>query len=169
LALRIVVVLLASLATWAQAQAELYAALWERSSGPDWVARHGLTSAGYQQEFDRLVAQGYRLVLVSGYQVDREERYAAIWERRAGPAWVARHGLTSDGYQQEFDRLVAQGYRLVLVSGYSVGGEDRYAAIWERRAGPAWVARHGLTSAGYQQEFDQLLAQGYRPRLVSGY
>jgi hypothetical protein len=35
-----------------------------------------------------------------------------------GPAWVARHGLTSEQYQQAFDQLTSQGYRLDLVSGY---------------------------------------------------
>jgi hypothetical protein len=161
--------LLAGLGGWAQAHAEHYAAIWEKGAGTKWVARHGMTSAGYQQEFDQLVGQGYRLKLVSGYNVGGEDRYAAIWERGSGPAWVARHGMTSAGYQNEFDKFVAQGYRLKLVSGYSVGGEDRYAAIWEKSSGRAWVARHGMTSAGYQNEFDQLVGQGYRLKLVSGY
>jgi len=47
--------------------------------------------------------------------------------------WQARHGLTSAQYQATFDELLSQGYRLVQVSGYSVNGEDRYAAIWEQR------------------------------------
>jgi hypothetical protein len=161
--------LLAGLGAGAQAQAEHYAALWEKSAGPAWVARHGMSSAGYQQEFDRLVGQGYRLRQVSGYNVGGQDRYAALWEKGPGPAWVARHGMTSAGYQQEFDRLVGQGYRLRQVSGYNVGGQDRYAALWEKSSGPAWEARHGMTSAGYQQEFDRLVGQGYRLRQVSGY
>jgi hypothetical protein len=32
-------------------------------------------------------------------------------------AWIARHGVTSDQYQQEFDNLGKQGYRLVEVDG----------------------------------------------------
>jgi len=40
--------------------------IWDKSSGPAWIARHGLTSAGYPQEFDKLVGQGYLLKLVSG-------------------------------------------------------------------------------------------------------
>jgi hypothetical protein len=44
-----------------------------------------------------------------------------------------------------------KGYRLKHASGYAVGNEGRYAAIWEvRNDGVAWVARHGLTSATYQ-------------------
>jgi Bacterial tandem repeat domain 1 len=146
-----------------------YAAIWEKADGPAWQARHGLTSAQYQQAFDQLLAEGYRLKCVSGYAITGEDRYAAIWEKADGPAWQARHGLTSTQYQQAFDQLLAEGYRLKYVSGYAITGEDRYAAIWEKADGPAWQARHGLTSAQYQQAFDQLLAEGYRLKCVSGY
>jgi hypothetical protein len=146
-----------------------YVAIWEQSAGPAWQARHGLSSANYQKTFDQLVAQGYRLVEVSGYEVGGDVLYAAIWEQRPGPAWQARHGLTGADYQKTFDELVAQGYRLVEVSGYAVGGDARYAAIWEQRPGPAWQARHGLTGADYQKTFDDLVAKGYRLIDVSGY
>jgi hypothetical protein len=140
----------------------LYAAIFEQSPGPAWVARHNLTGAEYQQEFDRLVQQGYRPVEVSGYEVDGADRYAAIFEQRTGSAWIARHNLTSSQYQAEFDRLAGEGYRLAVVSGYSIGGQDRYAAIWEKSDGPAWAARHGMNSSQYQQAFNELAAGGYR-------
>jgi hypothetical protein len=149
--------------------ADHYAAIWEKNSGPTWVARHGLTSAAYQQEFDKLIAQGYRLKMVNGYPSGGQDLYAAIWEKRPGPAWVARHGLSADAYQQEFDKLVGQGYRLKRVSGYMVEDKDHYAAIWEKSYGPVWVARHGLTPAAYQQEFNKLIGQGYRLTHISGY
>jgi len=147
-----------------------YAAIWEKTSGPAFIARHGMTSQVYQQEFDKWTAQGYCLKLVSGYSVGNQARYAAIWEQNSCPAYVARHGLTSAAYQKEFDALVGQqGYRLKLVSGYNVGGQDFYAAIWEKTSGPAFVARHGMTSQVYQQEFDKWSGQGYCLTLVSGY
>ncbi|AFY34989.1 hypothetical protein [Calothrix sp. PCC 7507] len=146
-----------------------YAAIWDKSNSPAWVARHGLTSAQYQAAFDQFVGQGYRLVDVSGYSLNGQDRYAAIWVKSGGSAWVARHGLTSAQYQAAFDQYVGQGYRLVKVSGYNVNGQDRYAAIWDKSNSPAWVARHGLTSAQYQATFDQLVGQGYTPVDVSGY
>lgn len=207
-----------------------YAAIWEKRSGPEWVARHGLTPEQYQQVFDELVGQGYRLTQVSAYSADTQVMFAAIWEKRSGPDWVARHGLTSAQYQQvsddlkgqgyrltqicgyrvlnstlnyaaiwekndnntewtsrydltsaeyqqAFDELVGQGYRLTQVSGYGdyiilndhISNEASYAAIWEKRDGPEWVARHGLTSEQYQQAFDELVGQGYRLTQVSGY
>jgi CubicO group peptidase (beta-lactamase class C family) len=91
-----------------------------------------VTSEQYQATFDDLANQGYRLVQISGYSVNNEARYAAIWELSTGPAWQARHGLTSEQYQATFDDLANQGYRLVQVSGYSVDNEARYAAIWEQ-------------------------------------
>jgi hypothetical protein len=48
----------------------------------------------------------------------------------AADPWIARHGLTSAQYQATFDQLVAGGYRLELVNGYSVASQDRFAAIW---------------------------------------
>lgn len=147
-----------------------YAALWEKKPSAAFVARHGLTSAQYQQAFNTYVSQGYRLVLVNGYNVGGQDQYAAIWDKSPSGAWVARHGLTSADYQSAFNSYVSQGYRLRHVSGYSVGNEARYAAIWEKTGDTSeWVARHGLTSSAYQQEFDRLTAQGYRPTKVSGY
>jgi CubicO group peptidase (beta-lactamase class C family) len=146
-----------------------YAGIWEKAAGPAWVARHGLTGAQYQTEFNSLVAQGYRLRQVSAAGIGGEARYAAIWDTSAGPAWVARHGLTAAQYQTEFDTLVGQGYRLRQVDGYAVRGQALYAAIWDKSEGPAWVARHGLTAAQYQAAFDDLLHRGFRPVDVSAY
>ena len=134
-----------------------------------WQARHGMTSAEYQQVFNDLTSQGYRLVDVSGYEVGGQDLYAAIWEQRVGPSWEARHGLTFSQYQQTFNELQGKGYRLVHVSGYGVRGQDFYAAIWEKRNGSPWQARHGMTAAEYQQAFNNLAHQGYRLIDVSGY
>ena len=149
--------------------ASRYAAIWEQRGGPALVARHGLSAREYQAEFDRQVDRGYRLTHVSGHGVDGEARYAAIWEQRGGPPWAARHGLTARQYQQAIDDFEAKGYQLADVSGFSVDGDPRFAAIFERRESPGWVARHGLTASEYQDEFDELRYQGYRLTDVSGY
>ena len=104
-----------------------------------------MTSGEYQRTFDQLLQQGYRLVRVSGYEFGDEALYAAIWSQSEGPAFEARHGMTSNGYQSVFNDLSSKGYRLTWVSGYTVGGQPRYAAIFEKKSGPAWFARHGLT------------------------
>lgn len=147
-----------------------YAAIWEKKSSPAWVARHGMTSAQYQTYFNTYTSQGYHPVLVNGYTVNGIDNYVAIWDKSPTGDWVARHGMTSSDYQTNFNTFVGQGYRLKHVSGYAVGNEARYAALWEKVTdGIAWAARHGMTSASYQTEFDNFNAAGYRLVLVSGY
>jgi hypothetical protein len=57
---------------------------------------------------------------VSGYSVGGQGRYAAVFEQSSGPAFQAHHGLTSDQYQQTFNGLAGQGFRLIDISGHSL-------------------------------------------------
>lgn len=146
-----------------------FAAIWEKKTGPAMVARHNMTSAQYQTEFDSLAQQGYRLTVLDGYESNGQARYAAIWEQKSGPAWTARHGMTGSQYQAEFTSMSNLGFRLTSVQGYGVGGTIYYAAVWEQKSGPAMVARHGMSAATYQSEFDNYSAQGYRLTHLSTY
>src|SRR5215213_3879269 len=97
-----------------------------------WIAQHGMTSVEYQATFRKLVDEGYRLAEVSGYGVNGKAQYAAIFDKVSGPAWSARHGMSSREYQAEFDARIKEGYRLVEVSGYSVDGQPQFAAIFDK-------------------------------------
>ncbi|KAG9239338.1 hypothetical protein BJ875DRAFT_365890 [Amylocarpus encephaloides] len=149
---------------------DYYTAIWDKSASDSWVARHRMTGAEYQSEFNTYTSQGYKLVHVSGYAIVNNAYYAALWVKiNNAPAWVAHHGMTSADYQSKFDSYGSQGFRLTLVSGYQVNNVVYYAAIWEKSAGPAYYARHGLTSGQYQSEFDRIVAQGFQLKVVSGY
>ncbi len=156
---------------YATAAGPRFACIFQQGATGPWVARHGLTAAEYQAAFNQFTGEGYALGWVSGYFDGSQDRYAAIWRKIPGaPAWQARHGLTAAEYQAFFNTVTAQGYKPVVVSGYGDGTQDRYAAIFRQIPNaPAWQARHGLTAAQYQATFDQLVAEGYRLELVSGY
>ena len=135
----------------------------------DWISHNGMTSDEYQSYFDQYVGEGYRLVWVDGYDLDGQARYAAIWYKNPGPAFVAHHGMSSSQYQEYFDKYIGEGFRLVNVSGYSLGGHAAYAAIWEKGSGPAFVARNGLTAQEFQEAFDKYVGEGYSLTQISGY
>jgi hypothetical protein len=81
--------------------------------------------------------------------------------------------LTSNEYQKKFDKLTKQGYRPIKVWSKTlqvfdyVGGEQPSFGYWATfqkiSNGTAWVARHGMDAATYQQEFNKWVAQGYMP------
>jgi hypothetical protein len=102
---------------------------------------------------------------------------SAVWPAVSAPAWyppgwpeVGRHGIPAIAYQAEFDKIVSSGYRPVWVDAYDVDGETFFNAIFRPADGTAWVARHGMTGAGYQAEWDTWVkSNGYRPLNVEAY
>jgi len=77
--------------------------------------------------------RGYRPLRISAYSIEGHAYYAGIWEQSTGPAWDERREMAAAEFQRVSDELKGKGYRLTDVSGYDVvGGQDRYAAIWEK-------------------------------------
>ncbi len=136
---------------------------------PTMALRHNLTASTYQQEFDRLKRQGYRIEHISGYEVNGQVRYAAIWHKKSGPELIAHHGLPSSAYQNKVDAYVKQGFHIKQVSGYDVKGEPHFAVIFEKDNGPPQVSRHNMSAAKYQEEYNNWTGKGYRLTGVSGY
>ncbi len=158
-----------SLCGYTKAGQELYAAIWNKMSGPAWTARHGLSSADYQTSFTDLSGKGYRLKTISGYAVGGQAKFAAVWDKSTGGAWTAKHNMTAAQYQQAFDDNSSKGYHLRYISGYVVSGTEYFAAIWEKKAVGPQVAKHNMTAAQYQQAFNDYTGQGYTLKVISGY
>ncbi|MBS1661781.1 MAG: serine hydrolase [Bacteroidetes bacterium] len=132
-----------------------------------WIAKHGLTAAQYQKAFDDLSKQGYYPKMVTGYSLNNQANYAALWQKTNIPASEFHHGLTAAQYQSTFDDLNKKGYRLVYVQGFTVGSTPYFNGIWQKTGGPAMIARHNLTAQQYQQVFDQ--NKNYKPKIISAY
>jgi CubicO group peptidase (beta-lactamase class C family) len=109
-------------------------------------AYHGVTAAQHQASFNGLSAKGYRIISLSVYGAPGDARYAAVWVQRAGPAWVAVHGVDSAGYQSFFNNWTARGYAPVLVSASGASTNATFAAVFEQGVTGPWLARHGMPS-----------------------
>ncbi|HYR09292.1 MAG TPA: papain-like cysteine protease family protein [Longimicrobium sp.] len=147
----------------------LFMASFESGGGPALVARHGQTGAEYQATFDEWTGKGYRPICVTVYRDGATARYASIFHKTKGPAFVARHGIDATQYQNEVTAWSAQGYRPRSLSAATVGGKTLFACVYEKGGSAEWVARHGLTAAQYQAAFDDLGGKGYRLRAVCPY
>ena len=138
------------------------------SSFSQWQARHNMSPADYQTFFNDATGKGLRPICISGYTVNGNERYAALFEKTGGPAWTAKHGMSGADYQNQYNTMSSQGYQVSFISGYAVGGQAKYAAIWEKK-NTNYVARHGQTGAQFQAEFNTQTGAGYRLIFITSY
>lgn len=56
-------------------------AIWCQRGRAPMYARHGLSSAQYQAEFDSQLGNGFLLGAVTGYADGNQARFAALWSR----------------------------------------------------------------------------------------
>ena len=127
-----------------------------------WTAAHGITADDYQARFNALVQQQFRLRWVNAYGDDRQPRFNTVWEKAAGAAWEARHGIADRDYQAHFLDGSRQGLRLRCVSAYVDAGAISYATLWDREPSPGWESYHGIPDALYQQHFDSMARRNFR-------
>jgi CubicO group peptidase (beta-lactamase class C family) len=108
------------------------------------TAYHGVSGAVHQQKFNELSGQGYRILSLSVYGDRSNPLYAAVWIKRAGPAWAAIHGVDAAGYQTQFNNYTGQGYIPTIVTATGPRNNPVFAAMFEKITASAWTARHGL-------------------------
>jgi CubicO group peptidase (beta-lactamase class C family) len=138
------------------------------TSFAQWTTKHNMSPAEYQAYFTESTGKGMRPVCISGYTVNGSEKYAALFEKKAGPAWIAKHGMSGADYQKNVTDFAKQGYVVSYISGYEVSGNVKYAALWEKK-NTNYIARHGQTQAQFQAEFDADTKAGYRLIFVTPY
>ena len=152
------------------ADAATYSAIWIRDGRTDWFEWQDIDASTYQSYFDSYASAGYRPICVSGYQSSGSNRFAAIWLHDPGVNYSGIHNASNIQYQTFVNNMIAANYKPQVVDGYAVGIADDYIAIWADLYPTApWVARHGMTSAQYQSEFNTWASQGYRVACLSAY
>jgi CubicO group peptidase (beta-lactamase class C family) len=91
------------------------------------------SSQDYQARFTAQVSGWCRPAYVT---LNAEHRYSSVFVHDDIGPWVARHGMTADEYQAEFDKLTAKGYFPACVQGGGNGSQTRYAAVFAKREDP---------------------------------
>jgi hypothetical protein len=84
------------------------------------------------------------MISLSVYGARGDERYAAVWVERAGPAWSAVHGINGPAYQLSFNNNAAAGFRPVLLSVTGPANDPVFAGTFELSPLPTPLTRFGL-------------------------
>ena len=108
----------------------LYIAVWHELDDTHWNYRVAETSANYQTWFNAFqeVPLRPRFVTLSDHQV-----YFSAFSDDAIGEWSARHNMTADGYQSEFNDHKKKGMYPICVQGGGRGDGTRYAAIFAKQ------------------------------------
>jgi CubicO group peptidase (beta-lactamase class C family) len=123
-----------SLAIYGDAATPRYAAIWMPNTGKTIWNADGVneTADQYQARFNAQAAGWCRPAQVA----TTGGRFASLFVHNDIGPWVARHGLTADAYQDEFNAWTAKGYFPLSVQGGGSGADTRYTALFARQEEP---------------------------------
>lgn len=149
------------------------AAVFEQRAGPVPLTRLGLTSGnaadpGTVQHWDQQAHDnGWIMAVGAVYGDSATPAFAGIWPANTQRVSWSADGLFDDAatYQQRFDAQTSGHARLAHAA---VSGDEHYLSIYRDDVIGPCVARHGLSAAGYQAEFDRWVPLGYYPISVQG-
>ncbi len=134
----------------------------------DWQQVHHAVPVGdFQQVLDAADAAGYTLNWVDGYEVNNNTFINAVFDQAPRGRDAVAFNLNATQYQNMFNDLVANGYRLVHIDSYLVNGQVQYAPIFLQQGGAAFSAYHGASVATHQANFASLAGSGFVAQVIS--
>jgi CubicO group peptidase (beta-lactamase class C family) len=158
--------ILCSVAIYNNGSEPRYAAIWRANSTlARWNYHSADSGASYQSWFDAATQLPSRPSYVA---LTADKTYVSVFRDDSIGDWVARHGLTSDQYQAEFDAQNKKGLMPICVQGGGSGSDTRYAAIFARQAQPldrVWTVTGDAAPslAAFDQRMKQVMqAKGVR-------
>jgi len=139
------------------------------TDGVSWSAKHGLTAAQYQVEFNAEKSAGRRLLNLNNYIENGNILYAGIWVDTSTPGLQAYHGKNATEHQTLFDQFFKEGFMPINVSVVSKNGDRTYAAFYEKVDTGSLILKSFLTPAEYQQEWNDNSAAGRQLAYLDAY
>jgi hypothetical protein len=145
-----------------------YAFVAEKKPRPAYRAYHGVPMSSHEDFVKQLAARGMAPVAVSVVSTG-VPRVTALWEARNIGAWQLRSAVPLSQYQAWLAGEAKAGRHLVYLDAWRFKGTPVFSAIVSSRASKVYVARHGLTGAEYQAEYEKWTGKGLRTQAVTAY
>lgn len=146
-----------------------YAGYFKKIFGPDFAGYHDASAATHQQKFNAWTKIGYFPTSLSVTSVNNERKYTGVYEKKSQGSIIVKSQVTTAQYQKVFDDNIKAGRRPAYLNGYKHAGQAYLVTIFNSVTPTGGKYRHGLTSGGYQNEYDSARAGGQLTRIVTGY
>jgi CubicO group peptidase (beta-lactamase class C family) len=123
----------------------------------------GQSASDYASQFVKNSGDGYRLVDLEVANTSNGLRYTSLWERNVnGYPWAATRDMSRTEYQNALNSRSADGFKLVDLESYQMGGEQAYAAVWVKQGNLAWRVRSDRTEQDFVNLNYQYADEGMR-------
>jgi hypothetical protein len=109
-----------------------YAGFYEKKNVGGLMVRSFLTGEQYQTFVNEQIKAKREIAYLKAYNHNGDIHYSAIFYGNINHPQVLRHGMSSSGYQREFDKWVGQGYALKMVTAAARGSNHVFAAVWQK-------------------------------------
>jgi len=122
----------------------------------------------FVESYKKKVAQGYRPLTHIQWSELGTNRHQTTYIKD-GKAFMFYFGVDAATFGQKGTELAAQGWQIDSMQiTNSIANTDNYSGIWLKKSS-AMQYFYDLTSAEYQQKWEELNAKGYRLKQVIGY
>jgi CubicO group peptidase (beta-lactamase class C family) len=155
-------------------QAPLYAAIFARRPGPDFVGIHGTNAAGLQAFFDTNAARGYSPTILSATGPSNDPVFLCVMEQSTVGIALTRFGLVNGAVgdpstlEHWLDEADKNNWIPRYVGSYGAAGDVRYTLVADaNQERLLWAVAGPEGPAEYQSRFNAETQQYARPVLVS--
>ena len=125
-----------------------YSGLWHKDpSIVSWTSRRGMTATAYQDLWNQLTAQNYRVLDLDAHVVGGQAFYDVIFVKDATfKPFFSHRILTLAQLDSKIASYDALGYRPIRINGYCVGNQNYYVAVWVQDGLSDALIKRDLTS-----------------------
>lgn len=130
-----------------------YNSVWVKAPArTTWYLDRGLSSSQFSTRFGERSAT-HRAVAFDSVATASGQRHAAIWVPNNGRGWLLFHNMSLKGYENQWNRLYDEGYRVVSYDRYQTSSGTRYAAIWRQNSSrPNWSLKAQVDAWGQAEK-----------------
>lgn len=144
-----------------------YSAIFVKNKPGGYLARHGLTYAQHMAVMAEAKTKHLNPAAISVVSTGGEQRYTVLWRSDNIGAWVVKSQIPEADYQALYNTESNANRKPAYVNAYMHQGKPYYSVVFAQMPG-ARKDRHGMSSAAYQNEFDDAMAHNLPTRAVAG-
>jgi hypothetical protein len=145
-----------------------YAVVFKKVAGA-YRMRHGMSTTEHDDTLELAKKEGLSPVNVSVVSAGNSREYTVLYRKEPVAGWLLKSQIPESDYQAMVLEQVEAGRYPVYLSVYKHDGKNWMSAVFAKAPSPNWTARHDMTAAKYQAEYNAARGARMLTRTIAGY